>query len=195
MKFRENSSMVGLFLILIGFIAAISLAAISNHKSEYLVANKTFSAGHQIEPGDFRAEKASLWSGADLYLNSKTEINGLVLNRFLNQGELLTAESLSDISLESVIQTVPLSVGSSDLPSNLSIGDSVDIYQVVPGDSFEKPKNSKVILNGVRILSIDRRGQNLGNATALSIATPSDSVIDLLNATRNGRIVVVRTRT
>ena len=195
MKKVDSKTFIALALIGAGFLSALFLALIASHKSGYLVANRIMTIGHVVDSGDFRSEKASLWNGANHFLTSDIDISGSIVTRFIGKDEMLNGDMFSNQVNREAYRTVPISVAAADLPFNLLPGESVDIYQVISPNDYEKSKNSKLILPNIRVLTIDRKGQNLGNAALITLATPEEFVVDLLNATRIGRIVVVSTST
>lgn len=195
MKKADSKTFIALGLICAGFLSALSLALIASHKTNYLVANVPMTVGHIVQSNDFRVEKAALWGASNNYLVEGVELSGSIVSRFIGENELLTGAMFTSTVGGTSYRTVPLSVAAADLPTNLTSGQSVDIYQVISPNDYEKSKNSKLILSNLRVLTIDRKGQNLGNAALITLALPEESVIDLLNATRIGRIVVVSTST
>lgn len=195
MKKVDSKTFLAICLIVAGFISALTLALIASHKTGYLVANKPMAIGHVVGESDFRTEKAALWSGATQYLPSEFTIVGSTVTRFIGENELLAADMFANQFSGISYRSVPLSVAAADLPFNLMPGDSVDIYQVIAPNDYETSKNSKVIITNIRVLTIDRKGQNLGNAALITLAAPENSVIEILNATRMGRLVLVATAT
>jgi hypothetical protein len=68
---------------------------------------------------------------------------------------------------------------------------SVNLYQVVndAGDGKEIP--SELVIDNVFIVDLNRKSENLGGASIVTVAIPNDFVERALNATRRGRMVVV----
>ena len=64
-------------------------------------------------------------------------------------------------------------------------------YQVVndTGDGKEIP--SQLVIESVYIVDLNRKSENLGGSSIVTVAIPYDLVERALNATRKGRIVVV----
>ena len=190
MKRKDSRILIATALIIAGFISALGLAVISSHKNNFLVTSRSLLEGHVIEPSDFHVEKASLWNGAN-YLSDKYSIVGTVVKRFIGENEFLSGDMLATTPSEIKYRTVPLSVMAADMPANILPGQMVDLYYVPPIDENNKTKGSKLVLGKIRVLALDRKGQNLGNAAIVSFAVPVESVLEILNATRMGRIVVI----
>ena len=195
MKRADSKTIIAIALIFSGFLSAVVLALIASNKSNYLVASKPLAIGHIVESSDYRIEKASLWSGANQYLTPDISVIGSMVTQFVSENELLTTNMFSSRDENLNYRTVPISVAAADLPTNLAPGQSVDIYQVISLNDYEKAKESKLVIPNIRVIAIDRRGQNLGNAAQLTLACSENQIIELLNSTRIGRIVVVATTT
>ena len=73
----------------------------------------------------------------------------------------------------------------------MQIGDLVNLYQVVndTGDGKEIP--SQLIIESVYIVDLNRKSENLGGNSIVTVAIPNLFVEKALNATRKGRMVVV----
>jgi hypothetical protein len=102
------------------------------------------------------------------------------------------ASALSQDANAVEMSSVPVSVRASDMPIDLQVGQAVNLYHV--GDSHLSkdigPPN--LILSNAFILGIDRKGQNLGGDLALTISINRRNVLQVLEATASGRVVVVR---
>ena len=195
MKKADSKTFIALGLILAGFLSALALALIASHKTNYLVANQPMAIGHIVDNNDFRIEKAALWNGSNQYLTDQFSITGAVVTRFIGENELLLADMFSNQINGAQYRTIPVSVLAADLPLNLIPGQSVDLYQVIAPNDLEPAKTPKLIISNIRVLTIDRKGQNLGNSIFITFAAPEEKVIQILNATRIGRIVIVSTTT
>jgi hypothetical protein len=88
---------------------------------------------------------------------------------------------------------VPIAVRSSDLPSDISIGEAVNIYWVpetaMGGIQIGEPE---VVVKSAYISSIDRKSANFSSEFALTISVIDSQIIKLLDATVSGRLVIVR---
>jgi hypothetical protein len=73
----------------------------------------------------------------------------------------------------------------------VKIGDAVNLYQVVNDSGDGKSIPSTLVIEGVFIVDLNRKGENLGGASIVTVGIPADFVERALNATRRGRMVVV----
>lgn len=195
MKRVDSRTFLAITLILIGFLTAIILALLASHKNGYIVSNHAMVPGHIVNESDIRIEKAALWGSVDQYLTENVPIIGSVVTRFIGSNELMLTEMLASENTGTNYFTVPLSVAGADLPINLQVGQTVNIYQVISPNDVEGNSSAKLIVESIRILTIDRKGQNLGNSVLISVAAPESQIKEILNATKIGRIVIVSTTT
>jgi hypothetical protein len=86
-----------------------------------------------------------------------------------------------------------LKIARSDLPNDLSSGQSVDIYSL-PQDDLNsiKSRKTELISVGVAVESIDLKSRDMGGDIGIVLKIPERDVIYLLSALNQSRIVVVR---
>jgi hypothetical protein len=144
-----------------------------------------------IDSTDFVEVKASFGKGASGYIPSNQSPVGYSISKFLAAGEYLNQSSLLESRGESNVKLLSFAASAADLPTRVRIGDLVNLYQVVndTGDGKEIP--CELIIEGVYIVDLNRKSENLGGSSIVTVAIPNDFVERALNATRKGRIVVV----
>ena len=86
-----------------------------------------------------------------------------------------------------------MKIARSDLPNDLSSGQSVDIYSL-PQDDLNsiKSRKTELISIGVAVESIDLKSREMGGDIGIVLKIPERDVIYLLSALNQSRIVVVR---
>jgi putative ubiquitin-RnfH superfamily antitoxin RatB of RatAB toxin-antitoxin module len=152
-------------------------------------AKYSLSPGAAISANDLEVEKVSLGTQAPKYFSSKAKIVGSYLTKSLAQGELIPVSAVSKINNGVSLKEVPLGINKSDMPSNLRIGDLVDLYSI----PIKDPKAlTHLVTSKIRVVGLDTQSQNLGGVVNLLLSVDKDVLLDITDAIQMGRIVVVR---
>lgn len=182
---------VAITVIISSFIFAIGLALIANNRSNYWVATRDLTPGHIVDSEDFRFAKAAFGKESAGYIRTDQSPIGYTISRFIAAGEYLNQLTLVNGNGESGVKLLSFAVAAPDLPAAIRVGDAVNLYQVVNdnGDGREVP--SKLVIEGVYVVDLNRKSENLGGVSIVTVAIPDDFVEQALNATRRGRMVIV----
>jgi len=182
---------IAVIVIIASFLLAIGLALLSNSRISYWVATKDLTPGHMVDSTDFTVVKGAFGKEVSGYLTSDQSPVGFSISKHISAGEYLNQSALLESDGQSNVKLLSFAVAAADLPTEVRIGDAVNLYQVVndTGDGNEIP--SHLVIEGVFIVNLNRKSENLGGASFVTVAIPNDFVEDALNATRRGRMVVV----
>ena len=168
----------------------MSLAA--NHSEKFWVLVHPIAAGTQIEASDVAIESVALGPSSSRYISIHENPVGSITRRQLNVGELLERSSITDNSDALTHQEISLSLRSVDIPTDTAVGEVVTVFQVHDAKNGENPEPAHHIASGVAITSIDRKGTNFGGEVAVTVSIDRDLILDVLNASTSGRLVIVR---
>ena len=187
----EIKNAIAITVIIASFLVAIGLALLANNRASYWVAAKDLTPGHLVDSTDFIETKASFGQNAFGYIQISQSPVGYSISRFVAAGEYLNQSALLENQGESNVKLLSFATSAADLPSRVQIGDLVNLYQVVndTGDGKEFP--SQLVIESVYIVDLNRKSENLGGSSIVTVAIPNDFVERALNATRKGRMVVV----
>lgn len=187
----EIKNAIAITVIIASFLVAIGLALLANNRASYWVAAKDLTPGHLVDSTDFIETKASFGQNAYGYIQASQSPVGYSISRFVAAGEYLNQIALLENQGESNVKLLSFAASAADLPSRVQIGDLVNLYQVVndTGDGKEFP--SQLVIESVYIVDLNRKSENLGGSSIVTVAIPNDFVERALNATRKGRMVVV----
>ena len=187
----EIKNVIAITVIIASFLVAIGLALLANNRASYWVAAKDLTPGHLVDSTDFIETKASFGQNAYGYIQASQSPVGYSISRFVAAGEYLNQIALLENQGESNVKLLSFAASAADLPSRVQIGDLVNLYQVVndTGDGKEFP--SQLVIESVYIVDLNRKSENLGGSSIVTVAIPNDFVERALNATRKGRMVVV----
>ena len=179
-------------LIVAAFASTFLIAAFSNKGADYWVISLPISPGHQISASDVSIAHLNLVASSKFYLGKDVDPIGMVATRIMHPGEIIGSTDLTSTANAMSTSAVPLSVRSVDVPTNLRIGEDIDIYWVLDAQIDEDVMDPILILGGVTLLSFDDGGKNFGSDIGLSVAVEQTQVLRLLSATTLGRLVVIR---
>lgn len=179
-------------LIVAAFASTFLIATFSNEGADYWVISLPISPGHQISASDVSIAHLNLVASSEFYLGKDVDPIGMVATRIMHPGEIIGSTDLTSTANAMSTSAVPLSVRSVDVPTNLRIGEDIDIYWVLDAQIDEDVMDPILILGGVTLLSFDDGGKNFGSDIGLSVAVEQTQVLRLLSATTLGRLVVIR---
>ena len=179
-------------LIVAAFASTFLIATFSNKGADYWVISLPISPGHQISASDVSIAHLNLVASSEFYLGKDVDPIGMVATRIMHPGEIIGSTDLTSTANAMSTSAVPLSVRSVDVPTNLRIGEDIDIYWVLDAQIDEDVMDPILILGGVTLLSFDDGGKNFGSDIGLSVAVEETQVLRLLSATTLGRLVVIR---
>lgn len=191
---RKNidfKNLVAILVIISSFAIAFGLAVISNQRSSYWVAIRDLTPGHIVDSQDFVAKKGAFARESNGYIFATQSPIGYSIAKFVAAGEYLHESALAEGTGESSVKLLSFAVSAPDLPSVIRIGDLVNLYQVINdnGDGNDFP--SQLVIESVYVVDLNRKGENLGGSSIVTLAIPDDFVERVLDATRKGRMVVV----
>ena len=179
-------------LIVAAFASTFLIATFSNKGADYWVISLPISPGHQISASDVSIAHLNFVASSEFYLGKDVDPIGMVATRIMHPGEIIGSTDLTSTANAMSTSAVPLSVRSVDVPTNLRIGEDIDIYWVLDAQIDEDVMDPILILGGVTLLSFDDGGKNFGSDIGLSVAVEQTQVLRLLSATTLGRLVVIR---
>lgn len=195
-KRRTRARLFAAIALICGsFLSAFILSSLANRTQLIWGARVPLIPGHEILASDLEAHRVVLSGGPDghaIYLSAQQDLTGSVVLRAVGVGELIPASAISEDVQALQRSALPISVRTSDIPSDLQVGDVVNLYHVGDSRLTQEIGPPRVLLSHIYILDIDRKGQNLGGDLSLTLSVNVKNVLQVLGATASGRIVVVR---
>ena len=192
-KAAQTRFIVAVSLFAAAIISALSLTALGNRTDSYWVAASNLAPGSKISQEDISLVKVALGEISSDYISSEISVVGSYVIRAQSAGELIALNEVSDLAPTDRAQQVPIAVRSADLPSDLSLGEAINIYWVpdsaMGGVQIGTPE---IVVRQAYIRSLDRKSSNFSSEVALTISLLDTQIINLLNSTVSGRLVVVR---
>lgn len=181
-------------LFLTSIVASLLIAYISSAGGKYWVLTRPLPHGVEITSSDIALVKVSLGKGVHGYISSKLNPIGSTTLRNLASGALLNYTDLSNGDEELDSESLSISTRSVDLPSTITVGDLVSLYQVFDSRNGEATTAPQRVISGIFVKEISQKGANFGGDIALTLSLKRDDVPIVLAATSSGRLVVVASR-
>ena len=191
LSLKSPRVIVAVTLFLAALLSSFIFAALSDRSSGYWVASHPIAPGTLLTSEDFRLVSASLIDNRDLYLAEEFLPSGLTSIESIGEGEFLPLGSLSEDSLTFDAEQVPLNILPSDIPAEISVGEAISLYWVPEAADSQSMSSPRLLISGIFLRSIDRKGSNFGNGLAVTVSVDSSQVIELLAGTSNGRLIIV----
>ena len=188
---RSPRVIVACVLFLAALLTSFAFAALSDQSSRYWVASKPITPGSLITSEDLALVDASLIDNADLYLGEGSDPIGMMSTQFIGAGHFLATQMLSEESLQFDIEQVPLNILSSDIPAMIEVGELISLYWVPDAVNNQSLSTPTLLLTGIFLESIDRKGSNFGSGMSITVSVESSQVSKILSGTSHGRLVVV----
>jgi hypothetical protein len=192
-KAAQTRFIVAVSLFAAALISALALTALGNRTDSYWVAKSALAPGVEISRDQIALVKIALGESASRYISSSTPLEGSYITRAQSAGELISIDDVSDLAPTQRTQQVPIAVRSSDLPIDISIGEAINIYWVpdsaMGGVQIGVPE---VVVKNAYIRAIDRKSATFSTDISLTISLIDSQIINLLDATVSGRLVIVR---
>ena len=191
-KASQTRLVVAIALFAAAVISAMALTALGNRSDTYWVARHSLIPGSQILEGDLSQVQVALGQISADYFSKDSDVIGSYALRAISKNELISVSSVSDMPRGAKSGQVPISIHGSDLPSDIEIGEKLDIYWVPEAMGIQKAEPSTLVISGAFLNSINRKASNFGNDISLTVSVTNSEIFSLLQATSSGRLVIVR---
>jgi hypothetical protein len=191
-KASQTRLVVAIALFAAAVISAMALTALGNRSDTYWVARHSLIPGSQILEGDVSQVQVALGQISADYFSKDSDVIGSYALRAIAKNELISVSSVSDMPRGAKSGQVPISIHGSDLPSDIEIGEKLDIYWVPEAMGIQKAEPSTLVISGAFLNSINRKASNFGNDISLTVSVTNSEIFSLLQATSSGRLVIVR---
>jgi len=191
-KTSQTRLVVAIALFAAAVISAMALTALGNRSDTYWVARHSLIPGAQISESDLAQVQVALGQISTDYLSKNSSLVGSYVLRAVAENELISVSAVSDIPRGEKSGQVPISIRSNDMPSDMQIGEAIDIYWVPQVMGLEKGQPPELVISGAFLNSINRKANNFGSDISLTVSIVNNQIFSLLGATASGRLVIVR---
>lgn len=188
----QTRTIAAVCLICASFLSAYVLSSMANRTELLWSAKTALIPGMRISSNDLAPKRVAIPDGADAYVQASEDVSHFVVLRSIGSGELLPVKAVGSNDLTLLMGSVPVSVHSSDLPADLTSGEVVNLYHVGDSHLSKEIGPPNLVLSHAYILAVDRKAQNLGGDLTLTVSMNAKYIMQVLDATASGRVVVVR---
>lgn len=194
---KDNKSqrrlVVALSLFSLSIFSSFLFSYLAQMGDSYWVTSRPLARGVQVTSADVLLRKMEFGDGVAGYLSDNVNPIGSITRRNIGQMQVIHSSDVSNDSNDLTNESVSISIKVGDIPTTVSIGDLVSLYQVYESRNGEEVPLPNRILSGVFVREISEGSANFGGGISLTLSITRDLVPELLAATSSGRIVVVAT--
>jgi len=183
---------IALGLILISLFAAMTIASESNRTVHIWAAKHALVPGEVLTVNDLQVNKVLLPENSSRYLDASAKIESSYVVRAVGLGELIPVTALTRSEQSARLRGVPIAINRNDLPADLSVGESINIYSLPIKNQSSAATPVTEIAHGVSVASIDNASKSLGGSIGIVVRLSDADVAALLTADALNRLVAVR---
>ncbi len=188
---RNPRTALAIALIAISFVAALALSQEAHQSIQVWSANHPLLIGQTITSNDVKISRVLLPENASHYLASSVRIFNLKVRSQVGVGELIPVTALTKEVGVSHLQSLPVRVARSDLPTDLQVGQRVDLYSVATS-AAQAQTEPVLAAHGLIVESIDQKSKDLGGDIGIVLSVSKSSVLSVVGAIAYSRVLVVR---
>ncbi|MBB5980442.1 SAF domain-containing protein [Kribbella solani] len=151
-RWKDGRLVLGVLLVAVTALAGAKLLSAADDTTAIWAAKHELKVGMPLTTDDLTTVRVRFTSGGDAerYVAAEADLKGLVVGRAIGAGEFVPRDAAVPKADQGRTE-LPLSVATGRLPSDVAIGDVVDVW-VVPKSEGE---SAKPLWNGVRVLQVD----------------------------------------
>lgn len=152
---------VAIALFAAAVISAMALTALGNQSDTYWIARHALVPGTQISEADIAQVQVALGEVGVEYMSKEATVVGTFVLRPISKNELISLSAVSDIPRGEESGQVPISIRNSDLPTDIEIGEAIDIYWVPDVMGLAKSGPAELVISGAFLNSINQKAPTL----------------------------------
>jgi hypothetical protein len=171
---------LGALIIVLSLFSVWFTIETNNQTQDFLVANQATAGGSVLSRDDLRIVKMNLAGSSDLYLRPGDIPAGGYLLYSTEAGQLVPK---SWVASEVIDERKPVVITSTmPLPSELEVGDLVDVWMSKKGDAGKFDAPVQVALNAEVVELSESSGMLGDQAPKVQVLVPADAVEAILDA-------------
>jgi hypothetical protein len=193
-RWLDTRLLLGLLLVLLSVVVGAKVVADADSRVEVWSVTRDLGADTPLTSDDLRATSVNLSGSARQYLSASQDLDGFVLTRPVNRGELLPVSAVAHGDGQDrrriVIEVDRVGV------AGLQKGRVVDVYVVPETPSGDDPAPPELVLSGVTVGEDVKSGGSAfggsGSTAGVTLLVDAADVPDLIDAVAHGDVYVAQ---
>ena len=187
--FKNSRLALGIALLISALLVGTLIAKEANRTVYVWAASGELAPGNTISASDIRQTPVLLPESAKNYISANAQLIGATVMHRVGVGELIPVSSVTVDSEKLRERAVPLTIEITDLPSDLSRGEIIDLY-AIPNSSPKSILEPQLISGAITVAEVSLK--NNSGKSLVVVNLPEDIVLSTLAFIPDSRLIIVR---
>ena len=187
--FKNSRLALGIALLISALLVGTLIAKEANRTVYVWAASGELAPGNTISASDIRQTPVLLPESAKSYISANAQLIGATVMHRVGVGELIPVSSVTVDSEKLRERAVPLTIEITDLPSDLTRGQIIDLY-AIPNSSPKSILEPQLISGAITVAEVSLK--NNSGKSLVVVNLPEDIVLSTLAFIPDSRLIIVR---
>ena len=193
-RWLDARLLIGLLLVLLSVVVGAKVVADADRRVQVWSVTRDLGVDTPLSGDDLRAVSVNLSGSTGRYLSAGQDLEGYVLTRPLNRGELLPVSAVAR-DTDGDKRRIVIEVDRFGV-AGLQKGRVVDVYVVPETPSGQEPSPPELVLAGVTVGEDVKSGGSAfggsGSKAGVTLLVDDGDVPDLIDAVAHGDVYVAQ---
>jgi len=187
--FKNSRLALGIALLISALLVGTLIAKEANRTVYVWAASGELAPGNTISASDIRQTPVLLPESAKNYISANAQLIGATVMHRVGVGELIPVSSVTVDSEKLRERAVPLTIEITDLPSDLTRGEIIDLY-AIPNSSPKSILEPQLISGAITVAEVSLK--NNSGKSLVVVNLPENNVLNTLSFIPDSRLIIVR---
>lgn len=187
--FKNSRLALGIALLISALLVGTLIAKEANRTVYVWAASGELAPGNTISASDIRQTPVLLPESAKSYISANAQLIGATVMHRVGVGELIPISSVTVNSEKLTERAVPLTIEITDLPSDLTRGEIIDLY-AIPNSSPKSILEPQLISGAITVAEVSLK--NNSGKSLVVVNLPENNVLNTLSFIPDSRLIIVR---
>ena len=187
--FKNSRLALGIALLISALLVGTLIAKEANRTVYVWAASGELAPGNTISASDIRQTPVLLPESAKNYISANAQLIGATVMHRVGVGELIPVSSVTVDSEKLRERAVPLTIEITDLPSDLTRGEIIDLY-AIPNSSPKSILEPQLISGAITVAEVSLK--NNSGKSLVVVNLPENNVLSTLSYIPDSRLIIVR---